>query len=254
MAEPLQEQQRRMAAYLRDPEWAAPPAGVEARRLGIYRDLVYRNIESFVSSAFPVLRRLYDDTEWEALLREFIRGHRCESPLFLRISEEFLAFLAAREIDPERPFAAELAHWEWLELAVDVAEGDVPEAPRDCDPERATARMAATARLGVYHFPVHRIGPDFRPLSAQAPTALLVYRDRDDRVQFMELNAATGHLVREVAAGGAVDGATVASLLRRIAAAWDADPEALVAHGGEQLFSLAGAGAIDWRSLPATHS
>jgi uncharacterized protein len=41
-----------------------------------------------------------------------------------------------------------------------------------------------------YRFPVHRIGPGYQPDAAPAtPTYLLVYRDPDDRVRFMELNA-----------------------------------------------------------------
>ena len=122
MTTALRKAQLEMAGFLRDPAGSHPPEGIEARRLQVYRDLVYRNIEGFISSAFPVLRSLYSDDDWEGLVREFIQTHRCETPLFLRISEEFLAFLSALDPQRLRPFEAELAHYEWLELAVDVAE------------------------------------------------------------------------------------------------------------------------------------
>ena len=240
-----------MAGHLRNPDDAQPPPGVEERRLKIYRELVYNNIEGFISSTFPILRSLHDDADWTLLVRDFIRQHRCESPLFLEISQEFLAFLGARDLHPERPFAAELAHYEWLELAVDVAEGAVPAAPQQRDPGSSTARLPATARLGVYHFPVHRIGASFQPREAGEPTALLVYRTHDDSVQFSELNAATGQLISEIAAGGAAaDGATVASLLCSLADRWGANRDSLLSFGSQQLLELADRGAMEWLPLP----
>ena len=52
----LREQQMSMARHLRDPEHVPGPEGVEARRLKIYQDLIYKNIEGFISGGFPVLR------------------------------------------------------------------------------------------------------------------------------------------------------------------------------------------------------
>ena len=109
----LRESQLAMAAHLRDPDRAPPPQGIEDRRLKIYRDLIYNNIEGFVSGGFPVLRSLYDDVQWEELVRLFMDGHRCKSPYFLEISQEFIGYLMnehqLRDCDPE--FMAELAHY-----------------------------------------------------------------------------------------------------------------------------------------------
>jgi hypothetical protein len=239
----LAAQQRRMAAHLRDPAVSPAPAGVEDRRMRVYRELVYRNIEGFVNSAFPVLHSLHAEQEWQALVRAFLREHRCQSPLFLEISEEFLAFLAAGPADRTRPFAAELAHYEWLELAVDVAEGEVPAAPPgDLKPRTARARMPDTARIGSYRFPVHRIGPAFQPVETCGTTVLLVYRGRDQRPGFMELSTATGRLLHELETS---EGETVLHTLQRLAREWGADPTALVDFGWQQLGDLAAAGAVE---------
>ena len=100
----LRESQMQMARYLRDPATEPPPAGVEPRRLQVYSELIYNNIEGFISGAFPVLRSLYVPAEWHELVRMFIDQHRCRTPYFLEISQEFLAFLMqdfrARECDP----------------------------------------------------------------------------------------------------------------------------------------------------------
>ena len=61
--------QYRFTAHLRDPEHAPVPAGIEDQRMGVYRELVYANMEGFISSNFPVIRTLYDDADWESLAR-----------------------------------------------------------------------------------------------------------------------------------------------------------------------------------------
>ncbi len=196
----LREAQIEMAGFLRDPEGRNAPEGIEARRLQVYRDLVYRNIEGFISSAFPVLRSLYDDPTWEAKVRGFIEQHRCTTPLFLRISEEYIEYLVSLPPGELKPFETELAHYEWLELAVDVAVGEPAVEVPDQRPESVRAELAPTARLASYHFPVHRIGPEHQPQEAGEPTHLLVYRTRNSEVRFMELNAATARLLSEASA------------------------------------------------------
>ena len=85
--------QRAFAAHIREPDLHAAPAGIEDRRMKIYRELFYNNIEGFISSAFPVLRKLYSDTDWHAMVRDFVHRHQSQTPYFLVISEEVLAYL-----------------------------------------------------------------------------------------------------------------------------------------------------------------
>lgn len=193
----LRASQLAMAACLRDPATAAAPPGVEQRRLAVYQRLVYNNIESFISKGFPVLRSLYRDDDWEQLVRGFIREHRCGTPYFLEISQEFLHYLLEehrpRPVDP--PFMTELAHYEWVELALDVADEETPPAARVEDPLAVVPQLSPLAWLLSYRFPVHRIGPGNRPQEAGDPTYLVVYRDHQEQVQFMELNALTARLL-----------------------------------------------------------
>jgi hypothetical protein len=193
----MRDSQLAMARYLRNPGTEPPPAGVEPRRMAIYERLVYNNIESFISSGFPVLRSLYDDSDWHRLVRGFIVGHRCHTPYFLEISQEFIQYLMEeyqpQEQDP--PFLAELAHYEWVELALDVAEAELPVTGRPGDVLAAVPRLSPLAWLLCYHYPVHHIGPTFRPEQPAEPTYLVVYRDRQERVQFMALNGFSARLV-----------------------------------------------------------
>ena len=54
-ASALKDSQMAMARYLRDPDKEPAPPGVEQRRLKIYQDLVYNNIEGFISGGFKFL-------------------------------------------------------------------------------------------------------------------------------------------------------------------------------------------------------
>ena len=48
-----------------------------------------------------------------------------------------------------------------------------------------------------YQYPVHEICVDFQPQTPlPQPLWLLVYRDRDDQVRFMEINAPTARLLQ----------------------------------------------------------
>ena len=223
-----------MARYLRDPQSEAPPAGIEPRRLKIYEDLVYNNIEGFLTAGFPVLYSLYEEDDWRALVRSFMQDHRCHSPYFLEISQEFLDFLmndhAPRACDP--PFMTELAHYEWVELALDVSREVLPASAPVTDIAAVVPRLSPLALPLAYRFPVHRIGPSNRPAEPGEPTYLVVYRNSEDRVKFMEVNAATARLLELVREN---DGATVAEILAVLAAELGVSPGSIHDFGCEQV-------------------
>ena len=66
-------------AHIRDPENNKKPADVEERRMAIYRDLFFNNVDGFVSSAYPVLKSLYTEQAWQRLIRHFFSMHDCKS-------------------------------------------------------------------------------------------------------------------------------------------------------------------------------
>ncbi len=239
----LRENQMRMARFLRDPVNEPPPEGVEPRRLKIYQDLIYNNIEGFISGGFPVLRSLYDDDDWHALVRSFIDVHRCHTPYFLEISQEFLRFLMEdfepRDCDP--PFLTELAHYEWVELGLDVAEEEIPEDAAGENLLELRVHLSPLAWVLAYRFPVHQIGRGFRPESADEPTYLAVYRDRSDKVQFMALNAAMARLLELLRdSGDAPFPVVLASLAQELGAT----TEAITGFAVEELNRLRGLGVV----------
>ncbi len=188
------------AAHLRNPTVNAVPAGLEERRVAIYRDLLFNNISGLVAGNFPVIRRLCDAQEWTALMREFYSSHGAHTPLFHEIGSEFVRFLGNRPelYEAQRPFLHELAHYEWAELALDLDSDDLDAVVADRDGDLIAAAPVASPLAWVlgYRFPVHLIRPDFQPTDAPAePTWLLVYRNRADKVQFQCLQPLAARLL-----------------------------------------------------------
>jgi uncharacterized protein len=239
--------QRRFSAHLRDPAANPPPRGIEERRLKIYRELFFNNIDHALANGFPVLRRLLDDARWSALVRDFYARHPCHDPLFRGVSEQFVGYLESTRIaEPDDPpFMLELAHYEWVESALAVAE-DPPPAPADLladgDLLAGVPVLSPLAWVLGYRWPVHRIGPNVRPDSPGVqPTWLIVYRTAQDDVRFMEINALTAQLLEQIQATPDARGRVS---VRRLANAIGAEAEALLMSAGAILNNLRDHGIV----------
>ncbi len=189
---------KRFAGAIRDPE-GQPHTEVEARRMKIYQDLFFNNLNTFLSNNFPVFKSLMPEDWWLKEVRGFMQHHRCESPLFSDIGREYIDYVNsdARPITPEDPpFMAELLHYEWVELALQIATNPEPEPGLHKDVMAGHPVLSPLAWPLEYRFPVHQIGPEFQPQEPpEQPTWVLVYRSRDRRVSFMALNAFTARLL-----------------------------------------------------------
>lgn len=83
---------------------------------------------------------------------------------------------------------AELAHYEWLELAVETA----PDVPLTFGPQGLA--LNTTLQLEGYAWPVHTIQAGATEV-AQDTTFVAVYRDREHRVRFTVLTPAAAQLL-----------------------------------------------------------
>ena len=241
--------QQRFAGHIRNPEVEPIPDAIEARRMDIYTGLFFRNIEGFVSGAFPVLRSLYSEAAWLGLVREFIRDYRCKSPYFLQVSEEFLAFLGQRLAKANDPaFIVELAHYEWVELALDVAdiEPDWEQIDPNGDLLEGIPVVSPVAWPLHYQYPVHQLGPAYQPTEPPAEASfLIVYRNREDKVKFIASNAVTVSLLSRLSAEQGQSNFTGREQLLAMADEMShPDPENLVIAGHGMLQKLQAQGVI----------
>lgn len=212
---PLDALQRAFCAHLRDPDAQPAPLDVAPRRMGVYRELVFNTVEGLLAANFPVIRSLHDSDAWQARVRMFLREHVSHTPLFTEIGREFVRFLDARAEagadDP--PYLAELAHYEWSELALALDET----TPADAAPHDPAGDLAGGApvlspllRVLAYRYPVHRIGPGALPEdSPEQPTLIVLTRDVDGDVHFLEVDALTALLIDTLQSDPACSGREV---------------------------------------------
>ena len=186
MNETLRAQQYALARHLRDPQRHAPPPGVEARRLKVYRELFYGAIEGLLAGSFPVMRQVLGEQRWHARVGDFYASYRCQTPLFTEIAETFVDYLQGVALDT--PWQLELAHYEWVEAQLYLSDAEDPAHDPAGDLREEAPLLSCVARVLAYEWPVERIGVDYQPTVApEAPTLLLVYRDAALTVRFARL-------------------------------------------------------------------
>lgn len=238
----LQHQQAALTRHLRDPAHQPAPGGLEERRLQIYRELLFNNLQALLGSSFPVLLQVLDEDEWAALCRRYFVEHRCRSPLFTEVAGEFVEWLQEQPGLP-RPFLAELAHYEWVELALQGSDAiPLPPPPPGFDPTTTLLQRSPLAWPLAYTWPVQQLGRDLQPRVPPAePTFLLARRMPTGRIVFSQLSALAWHLLEQL------DDATPATgeqHLQQLAARNGLDVEALIAPGRDLLAQLLSTGVI----------
>jgi hypothetical protein len=192
------ETQYQFSAYLRNPENELIPSGIEPRRMAIYKDLFFNNINSFITNAFPVIHSMTSEADWIAMIRDFMVRHRCKTPIFHEIAREFLDYLANDRDTEDAPFLQELAHYEWVELALSVSDAETNPAVHLEEAELLKTRLKTSSLAWplAYNYEVHKISSDYQPTSpVDSKVFILVYRDRDDKITFIELNPISARLI-----------------------------------------------------------
>ncbi|WP_192560402.1 DNA-binding domain-containing protein [Pseudomonas allokribbensis] len=207
----LEQQQRALTRYLRDPENETPPAAMNAARVNVYRDLVFNNVSQLLGGTFPVLIRIIGDQRWRTLIRGFLRDYRAQTPKFGEIAEEFVGYLASEPAvlsAGEWPtFLVELAHYEWVEMVLQQSDAEPFSAS---DPALLVERPLQVSALAwplAYTWPVQVLSPDHQPSTPPAqPTLLLVRRAVDFGVKFSELSPLAWRLLQRIGEFPALNG------------------------------------------------
>lgn len=174
--------------------------------MAIYRELFFNNICGFIDGTFPVCADVIGEKDWRELCRDFFRSHLCKTPLFLKIPEEFLSYLALKsELYADYPYLAELAHYEWLELAVDVMEDAGVVCIDSEDVVDGIPIVAVALVTACYHYPVHRISAEVSKVSEEV-SGFIVYRDCKDTVRFVVCNPMTLAIMERLQSGECMSG------------------------------------------------
>ena len=160
-----------------------------------YRDLVYQVHETSLKRCFPVIYSILSEQQWSHLVALFIYKQRSQDPSFFAIPRTFVDFLKTETLP--YPFLYELAHYEWVELALAIDPIEVTWFPLK-KPSQLLEKIPVISPLAwvlQYQFPVHQIQKDYLPTDKDE-TFIIAYRDKNDAVLFDKIDASTAYLVQ----------------------------------------------------------
>ena len=234
----FQDAQQKLTAHLRDPKTNPAPQGVEDRRIGIYRRLVFGNLSRLLGASLPLTREQLGSKHFGLLVRDFLREHRAATPYFPRLAVELRLWhqnaKTNRPHDP--PWLGDLIHYETEKRL--LKRMTAPPAERAVDPRGdvldGIPAPSPLVRLLTLRHPVHKSKHGKMEYKApEMPVFLLLRRDRAGRVLTQELGVLTAGLLALVLDDGRKTGSALLEAMLQ-----QAPPEsrpALLEQGRQQL-------------------
>lgn len=186
--------QLEFTAHIRDPKNNPVSKEIEDRRMGIYRNLFINSLSGILENTFPVIRSLYiNENNWLKLVRSFFKKEYNKTPYFPEIARDFVQFLQQTTPCKKKPFLAELAHYEWLELYLDKHSAEINKQPiQNLDNHIALNKIPIISSLSEIHrfeYPVHQIQQNHQPrFPMETPIFILLWRNTEYTVKFSQLN------------------------------------------------------------------
>ncbi len=195
----FQKYQLAFTSHIRDPLQQPRPKNVKARGMEVYKEIVFNNLFESVSACFPVAQKVIGKRAWLRLIRGFFLEHSSSTPIFRKIPEEFLAYLSnINALSPESfpVYLTSLCHYEWVELLVSTMKDETDKRNISAvgDLRMNQPVFAPTMQLLNYEYAVQKISPRYKP-KMKENTQLLVYRNTEFEVKFIELNSVTYRLI-----------------------------------------------------------
>lgn len=202
----FQQYQAAFTAHIRNPSERKKPARVNDKRMAVYREIVFNNFYGSVSACFPVLQDILGIRCFKKLVRTCFFHQQFTSPFFREIPKTFVDFLDSYDLENNGLpiFTAQLAHYEWAELYVSTLKTQTiqPEQQEENLAENILEKSLSLnpAHLLVnYDFPVHMLSKKHQPIEP-TQTFLLLFRNAEFEVKFMQLNPITFELLQIIEA------------------------------------------------------
>jgi len=194
MVHEFQKIQQHFADRIRHKDNVSCPIGIDNARMQVYEECFFNGISELLSNAFPVINEILTGSEWESLIKNFYAFHHCKSPLFYEVPQEFLEYLInTNSLIEKYPFIIELAHYEWMELALDLAVGEVSKPNEEINLYKNKFILSPLAEVVAYNYPVHKIKKGNNP--KKEIVFICIYRNYEYKVKFIELNQLSARIL-----------------------------------------------------------
>lgn len=158
------------------------------KRLMIYKDLTFNNIEDTLSKAFPITKTLIEES-WENITYKFIKNYPIKTPYLWEVPKDFLEFFKKENFQEKRklPFLDELLEYEWLEI--DIFNTDIPQDVSEFSWSKRFF-LSSSCVIKTFSYPVHRIG-SLSPediIKQKSNYFLIIYNNYEDmEVSYIQL-------------------------------------------------------------------
>lgn len=195
----FQQVQETFTDWIRKPSDAFPD-GVDPERMHVYRKLLIANFQQILNGAFPVTKSILEENIWQMMIEKFFSEYHCKTPYFSEVSIEFMQFIeneGGSGLLDLQPYIYELMHYEWVELGLMTAQNyEISMTNHEAidDWDNRCLRLSDLAWPFMYTYPVHKLNNEnffqFENVP-ESSTFLLVYRDHEDSIHFIELTELT---------------------------------------------------------------
>ncbi len=180
----------------------------DTERFQTYRNHISFGILGGMASAFPVLRSLVSDQEWNEVLNQFYLKRLTRSPIARHVFSEFSEYLQKTYrgiLLKKLPYLRDLAEYENLDLKLYFAKDTANQFhfidPSFVSPEEALQLKPVLnpfVELRTYPWPVHKICREFcSPKKVKnGKYSLIIFRHPQELdIRFMEGNLLTMNLI-----------------------------------------------------------
>lgn len=174
--------------------------GTRLDRLHNYRRLIHTIFWESLADAYPITKSILNEEQWNCLVDDFISNNPCQEPQLFRMPFSLIAFVENNDYCEKfsLPFLIDLLHFEWVEIEVHTME-DLQEEPFETKTDFSTGNIVFNPYLRIIQlkYPIHKLKTEDISL-VKGNYFLLVYRQDNGTVQYLELNVFTTNLLEQL--------------------------------------------------------
>jgi hypothetical protein len=229
-----------LARHLRDLLGVSAPVGVSLADAAACTQDMVTHVSEVLAPAFPVTCALLGDEMWEHAVRLFLKDAQPHTPWASTTQRAFVDHVCENPDMQRLPaWLQDLAHFEWLQNAVNTTPVSWPACDADADVMHHAVVLNPTHVEAAYEWPVHGIDTDHQPDDMQS-TYVSMLRDKDDTVHVLESSVFRGQLIDLLRDGQTGEQAFM------VLAMWlsHPEPEAFVREGAEVMAQLQREGIV----------
>lgn len=184
-----------LARHLRDPLSVPAPEGVDTVAAAACTQEMVQHLCDVLAPAFPITQALLGEDIWEHAVRLFLKEAPSHTPWASTTQRAFVDHVCeSPEMQNLPAWLQDLAHFEWLQNAVNTAPVQWPAFDANADVMHHAVVLNPTHVEAAYEWPVHSIDTDHKPDDMQS-THVSMLRDMDDELHVFESSVFRGQLL-----------------------------------------------------------